>query len=102
MPDLSLLQHRPFTVALVFDDGSEQGDIRLLTGIAEWRDPQLLIHPTNGLEDFIIPPGAFDDIKPVTPDLHPLLGEAEYYVLLRIARLEEDDELIKARVITLE
>ena len=102
MPDLSYLQQQPFTVALVYEDGSAQGDIRLLPGVAEWRDPQLLIHPADGLDDFIVPPGAYQDIKLVTDELRPLLGEAAYYVVLHIAAVEDDDEHLTARYIELE
>ena len=102
MPDLSYLHQKPFTVALIYDDGSAQGDIRLLQGMAEWHDARLLLHPAGDLDDFVVPPAVYEEIKPVTAELRALLGEAEYYVVLRVAPLEDDDEHITARFIPFE
>jgi hypothetical protein len=102
MSDLTYLQHKPFTVVLVYDDGSAQGDIRLLPGVAEWSEARVLIHPAGEVDDFIIPASVLDDIKPATPELRHLLGEAEYYVVLHIAPLPDDEKTITARFVALE
>jgi hypothetical protein len=102
MPDLTCLQHKPFTVVLVYDDGSAQGDIRLLSGVAEWNGTRVLIHSAGDGGDFIIPAGVQDEIKPVTPEFRPLLEEAEYYVVVHVAPLPDDEETITTRFVVLE
>ncbi len=102
MPDLCYLHQKPFTVVLIYDNGTEERDIRLLAGVSDWHDPQLLLHPINGLEDFVIPVAAHEDIKPVTEELRSILGNAEFYVVLPIVPLPDDDDHITARFIAFE
>ena len=102
MKDLSYLQQKSFTVVLVYDDGTAQGDWRLLPGVAEWREGRLYLHSTLDIDDLLIPASAYDEIKPVTPEVRGLLGDAEYFLVMHIAPLPEDAEHITARFIPFE
>jgi len=103
MTDLSYLQQKSFTVILVYDDGTARGDWRLLPGVADWReDGCLFLRPSLEIDDLLIPASLYEEIRPVTPEISSIFGEAEYFLLMPIAPVAEDSEHISARFIPFE
>ena len=59
-PDLAYLHDCKFAVIMVEDDGTENGDWVVLSGIAKWRDGQLTIDRGMDVPEFPIPDTALD------------------------------------------
>ena len=98
--DPAVLNGKKFTAVLVYEDGSAQGDLRLLPGVAHWRDEKLFLCPEVDIEEFLIPAHVYDEIKVVTPDFRDILGNAEYFVLIPVPPIaDDDDERIQLRFI---
>ena len=55
MRDLSHIHDKKLSVIFVEDDGSEHGNWTLLTGIAKWQDPRLVVHRGMDFPEFPIP-----------------------------------------------
>ncbi len=102
MPDVAYLHKKPFTVVLVYDDGSELGDWRLLPGVADRCESQLYLRPALEMDGLRIPERAYEEIEPVTPDVRDIFGEAEYYLIMHVAPMPEESEKIRAEFIAFE
>jgi hypothetical protein len=91
-PDLAYLHDRKFAVIMVEDDGTEDGDWVVLSGIAKWRDGQLTIDRGMDVPEFPIPDTALDRIKPVAPEVRHILYDADYSVTLSVGPIPPDED----------
>jgi len=90
MRDLSHIHDKKFSVIFVEEDGSEHGNWSLLTGIAKWQDPHLVVHRGMDFPEFPIPDGTLDRVKEVPPEIRECVGDADYYTMLTVGPLPPD------------
>src|SRR5258708_358496 len=91
-PDLSHVHDRKFAVIMIEDDGSEEGDWVVLSGIAKWHGGQLTIHRGMDVPEFPIPEAALDRVKPVAADVKHILYDADFSVTLSVGPIPPDED----------
>ena len=89
--DITALAGRKLTVVLAYDNGEER-DLRLLPGIAQVIEGKLVLLPFVEVAQFPVPEECYPAISPVTPELGGMLGDAEFYVMLPVPAVPDDDE----------
>lgn len=72
------------------DDPEEEG--LLLHGTMRWDGDALLLARAENKRPFPIPEGAIARIQPVTDDIREVVGSGEYWVLVRLGNLPEDED----------
>ena len=90
MHDLSYLHNTRFAVIMVEDDGSEDGEWVMFSGIAKWRDGELFVHRGIEVPEFPIPESTFHRIKPVAAEVRNILGDADYSVTCLVGPIPPD------------
>jgi hypothetical protein len=89
MHDLAHLHDKKFAIILVEDDGTEDGEWIVLSGVAKWRGGQLFVHRGMDVPEFPIPQESFDRIKPVAREVRQILEEADYSIMLTVGTIPE-------------
>lgn len=99
--DITALAGRKLTVVLAYDDGEER-DLRLLPGIAQVIEGKLMLLPFVEVAKFPVPEECYPAISPVTPEMGDMLGDAEFYVMLPVPAMpdDEDEDKITVQCIT--
>jgi len=90
--DLAYLHDHKFAVIMVEDDGSEDGEWVVLSGIAKWRNGTLSVHRGMDTPEFPIPDSALDRVKRVAPDVKHILYDADYSVMLSVGPIPPSDD----------
>lgn len=90
MRDLSHIHDKKMSVIFVEDDGTELGNWTLLTGIAKWRDPHLVVDRGMDFLEFPIPDATLGRVKEVPAEIREFVGDADYYTMLTVGPLPPD------------
>ena len=98
--DISAIADHKLTVVLVYDNETAERDLRLLPGIARLQEGKLLLQPFAQVEIFPIPDECYSSISPVSAELGGILGDAEYYVVIPVPPIPNDDDKITLQCIT--
>jgi hypothetical protein len=89
MPDLAHLHDKKFAIIMVDDDGTEDGDWVVVSGIAKWRDGHLFAFRGSQTPEFPIPDDTLDRVEAVKPEVREILEGADYSVLLRVGPIPD-------------
>ena len=75
---------------MVDDNGTEDGEWIVLTGIANWKNGHLSVYRGEDTPEFPVPDNTLDRIKTVAPEVREILEEAEYSVTLSVGPIPDD------------